>query len=296
MKALIAGGTGFLGGRLTKSLLADGHEVVVLTRRTPTEASQIKWDGLTVNGWRDIVNDVDAVVHLTGYGLEHWPWTERRKRRFADSRVLPGRALVTAIERAARRPRVFLHHSGINHYGLRGDTVADEYTPPAGDFLARLTVEAEGKTEQLEQFGVRRVVVRSAVVLARREGLFPLMALPVRLFFGGRFGNGTQAFNWIHVDDHVRALRYLLEMENARGAFNLISPAPTSGAEFMQAIARALRRPYWFHLPAWLLRMTLGEMSILLTEGRFARPRRLLDMGFQFQYGELDRAMSDLLG
>lgn len=150
MKALIAGGTGFLGGRLTKSLLADGHEVVVLTRRTPTEASQIKWDGLTVNGWRDIVNDVDAVVHLTGYGLEHWPWTERRKRRFADSRVLPGRALVTAIERAARRPRVFLHHSGINHYGLRGDTVADEYTPPAGDFLARLTVEAEGKTEQLE--------------------------------------------------------------------------------------------------------------------------------------------------
>lgn len=296
MKVLIAGGTGFLGSKLAQSLRADGHEAVALTRRASPKADQIQWDGRTPDGWGHIVNEVDAVVHLTGYGLEHWPWTDRQKKKFADSRVLPALALASAIEKASRRPRVFLHHSGINYYGLRGDTVADESTPPADDFLARLTVEAENASRTVEDVGVRRVIARSAVVLARGEGLFTLMALPVRLFFGGRFGDGGQSFNWIHVEDHIRAMRFLLENESARGAYNLIAPQPTSNAEFMRAIARALRRPYWFHFPVSLLRMTLGEMSIMLTEGRFARPARLLEAGFNFRFGGLEETMKDLLG
>jgi uncharacterized protein (TIGR01777 family) len=239
---------------------------------------------------------VEAVVHLAGYGLEHWPWTDRQKKRFEDSRVLPALALASACEKASRRPRVFLHHSGINYYGLRGDTVADESTPPADDFLAQITVEAEGASRSVEVSGVRWIIVRSAVVLARREGLFPLMALPARLFFGGRFGDGKQSFNWIHVADHIRAMRFLLENDSARGVYNLIAPPPTTLDEFMRAVARVLRRPYWFHLPTFLLRMVLGEMSILLTEGRFARPARLLDAGFKFQFGGLEETMKDLLG
>ncbi|HUG33757.1 MAG TPA: TIGR01777 family oxidoreductase, partial [Anaerolineales bacterium] len=252
--------------------------------------------GMTTKGWGHLVNDVDAVVHLTGYGLEHWPWTKRRKKKFADSRVLPGPALVSAIESASRRPRLFLHHSGISYYGLRGDTVADESSPPANDFLARLTVESEGVSRSVEYLGVRRVVVRSAVVLARRGGLFPLMALPVRLFFGGRFGEGGQSFNWIHVEDHVRAMRFFLDNESARGAYNLIAPPPTSMDDFMRAVADTLHRPYWFHLPTFLLRMIMGEMSILLTEGRFAEPGRMLEAGFSFRFGRLDEALNDLFG
>lgn len=296
MKVLIAGGTGFLGGKLAQSLRADGHEAVALTRRTPSDSSQIQWDGCTTDNWSHIVNEVDAVVHLTGYSLEHWPWTDRQKKRFADSRILSALALASAIEKASRRPGVFLHHSGINYYGLRGDGVADESTPPADDFLARLTVAAESASRTVEDLGVRRVIARSGVVLARGEGLFTLMSLPVRLFFGGRFGEGSQSFNWIHIDDHIRAMRFLLEDESTRGAYNLIAPQPTSNAEFMRAIARALRRPYWFHLPAFLLRMTLGEMSIMLTEGRFTRPRRLLEAGFNFRFGGLEETMQDLLG
>jgi uncharacterized protein (TIGR01777 family) len=296
MKVLIAGGTGFLGTALTKSLLADGHEVLALTRRAPVHAGQIHWDGRTAEGWGHLVNDVDAVVHLTGYGLEHWPWTKRQKQRFADSRILPGLALASAIEGATRRPRVLLQSSGINYYGLRAKTTADESTPPANDFLARLSVELENASKPVEALGVRRVVFRSAVVLARRGGLFPLMALTVRLFFGGRFGDGTQAMNWIHHADHTRAMRFLLDQESAYGAYNLISPQPTTLEDFMRAIARTLGRPYWFHISSFLLRMILGEMSILLAEGRFARPQRLLDAGFQFQYGDLNKAMKDLLG
>ncbi|HEX6269887.1 MAG TPA: TIGR01777 family oxidoreductase [Anaerolineales bacterium] len=295
MKVLIAGGTGFLGTALTKSLTADGHEALILTRRTPKHPNQFQWDGATTNGWGQLVNEVDAVVHLTGFSLEHWPWTKRTKQKFIDSRVIPGRALVSAIQNAARRPRVFLQASGINRYGLRGESVADESTPAAGDFLAQLTVKWEDATKPVEELGVRRIITRNAVVLARRDGLFPLMALPTRLFFGGKFGDGKQAMPWIHIADHIYAMRFLLENKDARGPYNLIAPELTSNAEFMRTVARTLHHPYWFHVPAFLLRMVLGEMSILLTEGRYAQPKRLLELGFPFRFGNLKDAMEDLL-
>ncbi len=295
MKVLIAGGSGFLGKALTNSLKNDHHEVIILTRRAPKYANQIQWDGKTTKGWRHIVNEVDAVIHVAGFGLQHWPWTRKQKQRFIDSRVLPGLALASAIQNASRRPRVFLQSSGINRYGLEGEGIADESTPPASDFLAQITVPWEAATEPLEELGVRRIVTRSAIVLAKNGGMFPLLALPVRLFFGGRFGNGKQAVSWIHIVDQIKAIRFLLENENAHGPYNLISPVPTSNADFMRAVAKALHRPYWFHVPAFLLRLVLGEMSILLTEGRYSQPKRLIELGFQFQFGELKNAMEDLL-
>lgn len=295
MKVLIAGGSGFLGTALRTSLVQDGHDVYILTRRPSRGPSEIQWDGKTPNGWGQLVNDMNAVVNLTGLGLEHWPWTQKQKQKFVDSRVLPGLALASAIENAARRPRVFLQTSGINRYGLRGEDRADESTPPAADFLAQLTVKWEEATKSVEELGVRRVIARNAVVLARNDGLFPLMALAPRLFFGGKFGDGKQAMPWIHIVDQTKAMRFLLENENARGPFNLISPEPGSNAEFMRAVARALRRPYWFHVPGFLLRLVLGEMSVLLTEGRYSQPKRLIELGFQFRFGKLEDAMEDLL-
>ena len=295
MKVLIAGGTGFLGSALAKSLRADNHEVLILTRREPKSSHEFQWDGKSTDGWGPLVNEVDAVVNLTGFGLEHWPWTKRQKQKFNDSRVLPGRALVAAIQNAARRPRVFLQASGINRYGLRGKGIADEATPPAGDFLAQLTVKWEDATKPVEDLGVRRVITRNAVVLASHGGLFPLMALPVWLFVGGKFGNGKQATPWIHLADHTNAMRFLLQNENAYGPYNLISPETTSNADFMRKIAEVLHRPYWFHIPSFLLRIPLGEMSVLLTEGRYAQPKRLIELGFAFRFGNLTDAMADLL-
>lgn len=295
MKVLIAGGAGFLGRALTKSLTSDNHEVLILTRHTPKRSNQFQWDGESTSGWGHLVNEVDAVANLTGFGLEHWPWTKRQKQKFIDSRVIPGRALVAAIQNASRRPEVFLQISGINHYGLRGEGVADETTPAADDFLAQMTVQWEAATQPVEDLGLRRIVTRTAVVLARGGGLFPLMALPVRLFFGGRFGDGRQAMPWIHRTDQVRAIRFLLQNSKTRGIYNLISPELTSNADFMQMIAKVLHRPYWFHLPAFLLRIPLGEMSVLLTEGRYGLPKRLIELGFEFRFGSLEHAMEDLL-
>lgn len=294
MNILIAGGSGFIGTALANQLRQHNHEVFILTRHTPRHSREIRWDGKTAQGWGDRVNEMDAVVNLTGFGLEHWPWTRRQKEKFASSRVQPGQALVSAIQKAAHRPRIFLQISGINRYGLRGEGFADESTPAADDFLAQLTVKWEAATQPVEELEVRRVVARTAVILARKGGLFPLMALPVRLFFGGKLGAGSQAVPWIHLADQVRAIEFLLENEESRGPYNLIAPSPTSNEEFMHAIARRLHRPFWFHVPKFLLKLALGEMSVLLTEGRYSRPRRLLEEGFQFQFPTIEQALENI--
>lgn len=294
MNILIAGGSGFIGSALAKSLEEDGHTVFILTRRQPSQPNQIHWDGRTTTGWGNRINEMDAVVNLTGYGLDHWPWTKRQKQRFIDSRVLPGLALASAIKEASHRPSVFVQTSGINRYGLRNEGIADESTPPADDFLAQITVGWEDATKLVEELGVRRVITRNAVVLDGRGGLFPLMALPVKLFFGGRFGDGKQATPWIHLADQVDAIKFLLQNENARGPFNFIAPTPTSNADFMRIIAQELHRPYWFHLPAFLLRIPLGEMSVLLTEGSYSQPKRLLELGYKFRFPTLKDAVRDI--
>jgi uncharacterized protein (TIGR01777 family) len=299
MNFLIAGGSGFLGRALTKSFLAGGHEVHALTRDSKggiaPGAHLVQWDAKTTNGWGHLVNEVDVVIHLAGKSLASWPWTASTKCAFLDSRVQPGLALASAIEKATRRPRVFLQQSGINFYGLRGD-LADESTPPGDDFLAKLAVQWEAATESIEALGVRRVVTRSAVVLAKGEGLMPLMASPVQLFVGGPYGSGQHAMPWIHINDWVGAIRFLIANDSADGVYNLIAPTRTSNAEFNKTLANVIHRPYWFPTPAFLLGTLLGEMSVLILEGRFSQPKRLVESGFRFQFPGPEEALRDLYG
>jgi len=298
MKVLISGGTGFIGRALAASLLKDGHLVWLLSRsaasgRMPPGAQVVKWDARSAAGWGGLMNEIDTVVNLCGKSLSSWPWTKATQREFLESRVFAGAALVEAIQQASHRPGVLLQASGINHYGLRGSR-ADESTPPGEDFLARLTVDWEAATRPLEELGVRRVVTRSAVVLGKGEGLLPLMSLPVRLYVGGPLGSGEQSMPWIHIADEIGAMRFLIDQESARGPYNLIAPQPTSSAEFMRRLAHALKRPYWFPTPAFLLRLVLGGMSVLVVEGRFSQPKRLSESGFRFRFPGLEEAFADL--
>ena len=295
MKILIAGGSGFLGTALTARLTRYNHQVFVLTRNTPNAAYQIQWDGQSTNGWVQRLNEMDTVINVTGFGLEHWPWTLRQKQRFIDSRVVPGLVLAEAFEKSSRRPRIFVQTSGISRYGLRGEGIADESTPPSEDFLGQLTVKLEDATKSIAELGVRHVIIRTAVVLASHGGQFPLMTLPARLFFGGRFGDGKNSMNWIHMKDFVKAVQFLIENEKAQGAYNLTAPSFTSGEEFMRAVAGTLHRPFWFHVPKALLQLTLGDMHLVLTEGRRVQPKRLSELGFQFGFGNLEDALKDLL-
>ncbi|MFM8370259.1 MAG: TIGR01777 family oxidoreductase [Chloroflexota bacterium] len=297
MNIMIAGGTGLLGTALTKSFLADGHKVFVLSR-TPSNRSDVQiveWDARSTNGWGHLVNEMDVVIHLAGRSTSAWPWTAAKKKSFEDSRILPGLALAQAIQNATRRPSLFVQVSGINHYGLQGD-LADETTPPGEDFLAQLTVKWEDATQSVEGLGIRRLVLRTPPVLSRDNVIMKLIALPVQLFVGGPIGSGKQAFPWIHIKDWVGAIRYLMANENARGVYNMIAPAQTSLADFTKVLANILHRPYWFPVPAFLMRNVLGEMSVLILEGRFSQPKRLLESGYKFQFPGPREALTDLFG
>jgi uncharacterized protein (TIGR01777 family) len=296
LNVLIAGGGGFLGSALAAVLRDSGHEVKILTRRRPKAAHEVSWDGRTAGEWIGELEAADAVVNACGYGLQHWPWTSRTRRRFLTSRVDPGRLLAASMARTRRRPKLMVQFSGINYYGFRESQVADETTPPGDDFLARLAVEWEAASETVEDLGVRRVIVRNAIVLHGRNGLFPLMCLPARLFLGGRIGGGGQAVPWIHLYDHAHAIKFLLETQSARGPYNLVAPAPISNAELMEAVCHSLHRPYWLHAPAVMLRVVLGEMATLVLNGRPSIPGRLLAAGYDFSYSMLGPALDDLLG
>lgn len=300
MNILITGGTGLIGNALTKSLLAEGHTIRVLTRRTPLPVSSernlnyLHWDGKTPEGWGEVIADTDAVINLAGEPLARWPWTPRQKQKFWDSRVNAGRAITAAIQAAPARPKVLIQASGINHYGLHGN-LADENTPPGDDFLARLTVAWEESSQPVEELGVRRCLLRLAVVLAPKGGLFPLMALPIRLFLGGPLGSGKQPVPWIHIEDVIGAIHFLLYNDQAWGAFNLIAPEVVTNAEFNRALAAALKRPFWLPTPAFLLRLVLGEMASLILDGRPAYPRRLLEAGYTFKFPALQQALNDIV-
>ncbi len=294
MNILIAGGSGLLGSALKRSLLADGYKVFILSRNSGG-IDTIKWDGLTTKDWGHRINEMGAVIHITGRSTAIWPWTASRKKSLEDSRILPGLALVQAIREANHRPSLFVQFSGINYYGLRGD-LADESTPPGDDFLARLTVKWEDATRAVEEFGIRRLVLRTSVVLARENPLMFLMSLPVKMFVGGRIGSGKQAFPWIHIKDWVGAARHLMADKNAHGAYNLVAPVQTSLEAFSKELAQTLHRPYWFPLPDFLMRNVLGEMGIMILDGRFSQPKRLLESGYQFQFPGPREALADLYG
>jgi uncharacterized protein (TIGR01777 family) len=298
MNVLITGGSGLLGRALTRSLLTDGHAVWVLTRSPqtavlPLGTTALGWDGRTSKGWGEAVNQMDAVVNLAGHNTASWPWTEATRQRLWNSRVWAGQAVTEAIEHASKRPRVLLQSSGINYYGTHGDA-ATESTPPGDDFLARLSVAWEFASQPVEELGVRRVIFRTSVVLTRDSLIMKLMELPMQFFFGGRLGDGRQFLPWIHLADHVGALRFLLDNERVAGPYNLIAPEASTNAEFEQALAKAMHRPYWFHVPAFMMKTVLGDMSVMVLEGRKCLPAKLTESGYHFKFPDLASALSDL--
>ena len=299
MNVLITGGTGLIGRALTDSLLADGHRVWVLTRnpekvQLPGGAHAVGWDGRTSAGWLDIFANMDSVVNLAGATIGTWPWNEQRKKLILESRVSAGRALTEAYEKSEQKPGILIQSSGVGYYGPRGSEPVSESDSAGNDFLADVAVSWENSTRLVDTMKVRRCIIRTSVVLARHGGVLPLMALPVALFAGGPIGSGEQGLSWIHLEDEVRAIRFLLENDHTRGAYNLSAPNPISNADFMRQLARVMQRPYWLTAPAFVMKAVLGEISTLLLDGQFAIPQQLVNQGFTFQYETAHAALSKI--
>jgi uncharacterized protein (TIGR01777 family) len=311
VKILIAGGSGYIGRRLTASLVDDGHHVVVLTRGQPRAfppppagegqgggPSYVTWDARTADGnWVNELAGAQGIVNLAGATIGSWPWTRRRMAEMLSSRLSATAALVQGLERtpAERRPAVLVSASGIDYYGDRGDEVITEESQPGDSFLARLSQQWETAARKAEAVGLRVVAMRTSMVFGRGAPAFNLLTLPVRLFVGGPLGSGRQWFTWIHVDDIVGLYRFGLENERLSGAVNAVATDVRRQVEVAKEIGGILHRPTWFPAPAPLLRVALGAMSELLLDGRKAVPEKAKAAGYQFKFGGLPQALEEAL-
>jgi uncharacterized protein len=311
MKVLIAGGSGYIGRRLSTSLVKDGHGVVVLTRGQPRAfppplagegqgggLRYVNWDARTPNGdWVKELSDAQGIVNLAGATIGSWPWTRRRMADMFSSRLSATAALVQALDRtpAERRPSVLVSASGIDYYGDRGDEVITEDSQPGDSFLARLSLQWETAAQKAEPLGLRVVRMRTSTVFGRGAPAFNLLTLPIRLFVGGPLGSGRQWFTWIHIDDIVGLYRFGLENEQLSGAVNAVATDIRRQVEVAKEIGRILHRPTWFPAPAPLLHVALGAMSELLLDGRKAVPEKAKAAGYPFKFGGLPEALEEAL-
>jgi uncharacterized protein (TIGR01777 family) len=302
-RIIITGATGFIGRALGRRLVEAGYDVVALSRSPDKKgvsfADQVKvvgWDAETAEGWINYADGAYAIVNLAGENIGSGRWTKRKKHRILESRLNAGKAVVEAAELTENKPKVVIQASGIGYYGDRGDEVLDESFLPGSGFLTEVATQWEDSTKRVESFGVRHVIIRTGAVLGPNGGFLSRVTLPFRLFIGGRLGSGKQWISWIHIDDEVKAIRFLIEKEDLRGAFNLISPNPLTSKDFYRVLGKVMKRPSWLPVPGFMLRLILGEMAKeLILSGQRAVPKRLLESGFEFLYPDAESALRKIL-
>ena len=306
MRVIITGGTGLIGSALAKNLAADGHEVISLSRNPaqytfPQGVRGVAWDSKTAAGWGHLADGADAIVNLAaapiaGTGLIPSRWTAERKRRIRQSRIDAGTAVTEAVAAATDKPKVVIQSSGADYYGdVQNDTIIMETSPNGSGFLADVTVDWEKSTAEVEAMGVRQVIIRSGMVLSMESGALPITALPFHFFVGGPLGSGQQWWPWIHLEDEARAIRFLIETESASGIYNLCAPQPLKNRDFAQTIGRVLKRPSLIPVPAFALKLALGDISAIVLHGRRAIPQKLQNEGFVFKFPTAEAALRNLL-
>jgi hypothetical protein len=298
MKTVVAGGTGLLGCPLAARLLAEGHDVVILTRGSArsggvARARFVTWtpDG-TVGPWAGEIDGASLVINLTGESIAGRRWSSAHKERIRESRLQATRSLVEAVRRASAPPAVFVNGSAVGYYGPHGDEIVTESTPPGADFLATVCVQWEAEASRVASAATRLICVRTGLVLDGSGGALPQMLPPFKFGVGGPVGSGRQYWPWIHHDDWLALVLWAIDTPQASGPINATAPVPVSNADFARALGRALSRPALLPAPAFALRLLLGEMAdALLLSGQRALPAVAERLGFPFRYPRIDDAL-----
>ena len=296
MNILITGGTGFIGHALVNSLLKEGHKVTVLSR-TPDSVNKIIGNKLTTLSNLDQLNSehsFQVIINLAGAPIFDNHWSETRKKVIRDSRIKLTEQLLAYIERAGVKPELLISGSAIGYYGDQGNSVLNEASPVHPDFSQRLCADWESTAQQAERFGVRVCLIRTGLVLAYDGGLLQRMLRPFNLGLGGTLGNGQQWMSWIHRDDWISIAKIMINNQTMQGAYNATAPHPVTNSEFTKILAQHLNRPALLPIPAWLLKLLLGERSDLVLASQRVLPERLLAEGFHFQYPELLSALTKI--
>lgn len=297
MHILLTGGTGLIGRALCQFWLRQGHQLTVWSRG-PERVAALCGDGVRGIARLEELADtpLDAVINLAGAPIADRPWTHKRKALLWDSRVALTERLLAWLESRAQRPRVLISGSAVGWYGDGGERELHESDAPVvEDFAAQLCGAWEETAQRAETLGMRVVLLRTGLVLAPAGGFLKRLLLPFRLGLGGPIGNGRQWMPWIHLQDEIGLIDFLLQRDDARGPYNACAPQPARNRDFTRALGRALHRPALLPVPGPLLKLGLGELSGLLLGGQKALPQRALADGYVFRFTDLDSALADLL-
>lgn len=306
MRVIVTGGTGMIGSKLVSQLGQKGYDVVVLTRSPEKHPDRPnvkfqKWDSQTAEGWGQLADGAFAVINLAGESIagDGFPpdrWTDKKKRRILNSRLQAGQAVTQAIAEAEQKPKVLIQAAAVGYYGDRGAEPMTESSAPGSDYFAEVVKQWEASTVAVEAMGVRRVVPRIGVVFSEKGGALEPMVLQSKLFAGGPLGDGKQYVSWVHIDDVAAAMLFFLENEAVHGPINLTAPNPVTNAQLAKQIGRVMNRPSFMPAPAFALRLALGEVADVLLKGQKVMPTKLQELGYDFTYEYVDKALKDLLG
>lgn len=298
MNIVIAGGSGFIGEKLTKLLLDEGHYIKILTRiakQSSGNVQYIQWLDGAASPEKEI-GDADVFINLAGVSINDGRWSEKHKKQIYHSRMEATDELLRILSLLPKKPSVFINASAIGIYPASIDAVyTEDSLDVSDDFLGKTIFDWEAKAKQVEAFGVRTVFMRFGVVLGNQGGALPLMVLPYKLFVGGTIGHGKQWVSWIHVADVVRAIHFVMNNEEIRGPVNVTAPFPVQMKDFGKEISSVLHRPHWLPVPSFAMKIVLGQKSALVLEGQHVLPQVLVDNGYSFMFPSLHTALEDLL-
>ena len=302
-RILITGATGFVGRVLSSRLIQAGYEVTALSRNPeknstllPQNTRLIKWDGHSCDQWIDCISGATALINLAGENIGTGRWTRAKKQRVLQSRLNISKAIISAVEQADPKPKALIQASGIGYYGMRGEELLDEDSSLGTGFLAEVSTQWEQSIRPIEKHGVRLAIIRLAPVLGKNGGMITRLLPPFRFFLGCVPGSGRQWFSWIHLEDVVAVIQLLIENQDTSGIFNLTAPNPLHAKQFYRLLAKLMHRPAVLRIPAFALRLILGEMAdeLLMADQR-AIPKKLLDKGYAFKYPTAESALTEIL-
>lgn len=293
MKIIVSGASGLVGKNLIPVLIAKGHSVYRLVRKTPTAADEILWSEKTGIAESDIakLEGFDAVIHLAGDNVASENWNEEKKRRIKESRTVGTKVLIDSFRRVAAKPKIFIAASAIGFYGDRGDEILDESSARGQGFFPDVCDAWETEIRRAAELGARTVTIRIGIVLSKQGGAVEKMYLPYSFGVGGVIAGGRQWMSWIALDDLTAMFLHLLE-NDLSGIFNGTAPNPATNAEFVKTFGKVLKRPTIFPIPAFAIKLLFGEMGeTALLGGARVLPKHLLESGFEFKYPNLEAAL-----
>ncbi|MGO4310521.1 TIGR01777 family oxidoreductase [Pseudomonas sp. KB_15] len=298
MHILLTGGTGLIGRQLCQHWLGQGHRLTVWSRKPEKVAKTCGAQVRGVSRLEDLGQEpVDAIVNLAGAPIADRPWTHKRRALLWSSRITLTETLLTWLESREQKPRVLISGSAVGWYGDGGEReLTEDSGPVSEDFASQLCIAWEETAQRAETQGIRVILIRTGLVLSAEGGFLSRLLLPFKLGLGGPIGNGRQWMPWIHIDDQIALIDFLLHRNEGSGPYNACAPKPVRNREFATALGSVLHRPAFMPMPAFALKVGLGELSLLLLGGQRATPVRLLQAGFTFKFTDLRAALDDLSG